>query len=71
MRLTAVARSALPATVRSKARKKRPLRTSAAPTMSSTWPLTLKPPTEIAPPASGAVRDPSGPKKSRPRPESR
>ena len=44
MRLTAVARSALPATVRSNSRKNSALSTTADATISSTWPLTGKPP---------------------------
>ncbi|MCY1525531.1 hypothetical protein D9M68_605120 [compost metagenome] len=71
-RFTAVARSALPATVRSNTRKNSPLSTTAAPTISTTWPLTVKPsPSVNTALVSGVVREPSGPKNSRPRPESR
>ena len=72
IRLTAVARSALPAIVRSKTRKKRALSTIADAIIRITWPETVKPSASWSEPlASGAVREPSGPKNSRPRPDSR
>ena len=70
VRFSAVARSALPTSVKSKNRNSRPLNTSAAARISTVCPETCTPAISIAIDVSGSVRTPSGPKNSRPSPTS-
>ena len=69
IRLTEVARSALPDKVCSKKRNRSRLKTAAVATISSVCEVTITVPKRKISLVSGLVRNPSGPKKSRPSPD--
>src|SRR5882724_10593677 len=70
VRLRAVARSALPISVKSNNRYSRPLNTSAAARIITVCPETCTPAISIAIDVNGSVLTPSGPKNSKPSPTS-